>query len=767
MTITQINRLMQFLRKKSPPTWYLDALFKYQRPFLLLILLITVVLGYFSSRLEYEYDIEQLFPINDPELAFHRETQEKFALPQDMLILGVENSRGIFNRDFLQRLDGLTSRLGQHEMVQTVNSPVNQYYFVWSPFRDRKKFFLHPNDPARYEQDSILIHAYRDVAPKFISRQHTAICSYIFLKEALNEDTKEEMRSFVQAAIEDIGFEKYYLYGDVYVKDSFVEDLEVEMYWLSGLSMLVILIILFFSFRSLWGVVIPIAVVILAVVWTLGTMRAFGVPINLMTVLIPTIVSIISLSDVIHVMNRLNEQSGINKQEAIKWALKDVAMAIFLTSVTTGLGFFTLSYSNIRPFIEFGVFTTIGVAYAYLLAIFVLPLLLNLAPFKKRRELEKMKMNSFVTALHRFTKTRPVFILGLTALLFLLSFFGMSKLRINSYLYEELSADDPFSETLNFFENHFSGIRTFDLYLQIADTSKTLLDMEVLEQIELLEAYLLEEYGLHDVYSIGTQVKRANRYFRKGDPEAFVLPTDANLLKSIRRELLANSETFGLKAIMSEDRKEGRITGKMEDLGSAEIRRRNQAFTDFISENMDPALLSARLTGHTLLLDKSNQLITYKLLYGLLFAIGVVSLLMGWLFRSGKIVILAIIPNILPLLMVLGIIGWADMGLKMSTAIIFTIVFGIAVDDTIHFLTRLNNELKKGLEMEEAIRATYLSTGKAMIITSLILMFGFGVLLFSSFQTTFITGLLVSLALLFALFADLMVLPVLLRKYYC
>jgi predicted RND superfamily exporter protein len=756
---------MQFLRKKLQPTWYLDALFKYQRPFLLLILLITVVLGYFSSRLEYEYDIEQLFPINDPELTFHRETQEKFALPQEMLILGIENSGGIFNQDFLQRLDSLTNRLGQQELVQVVNTPINQYYFVWSPFRDRKKFFIHPNNPTRYEQDSILIHAYRDVAPKFISRQNTAVCSYIFLKEGLNEETKEEMRSFVQEAMEDIGFEKYYLYGDIYVKDSFIEDLEIEMYWLSGLSILVILSILFFSFRSLWGVVIPITVVVLTVVWTLGTIRIFGVSINLMTVLIPTIVSIISLSDVIHVMNRLNEQSaGLNKQEAIKLALKDVSIAILLTSVTTGLGFFTLSYSNIQPFIEFGVFTAVGVAYAYLLAIFVLPLLLSLAPFKKRKELDKINMSHFVAALHRFTKKRPHYILLFTALLLLLSFWGMTKLRINSYLYEELSADDPFSETLNFFENHFSGIRTFDLYLQVPDTSKTLLDLEVLGQIELIESYLLEEYGLHDVYSIGTQVKRANRYFRKGAPEAFVLPTDVNLLKSINRELLENKETFGLKAIMTESGKEGRITGKMEDFGSAEIRRRNQALTDFISKNIDPDLLTTQLTGHTLLLDKSNRLITYKLLYGLLFAIVVVSLLMGWLFRSVRMVLLAIIPNMLPLLMILGIIGWADMGLKMSTAIIFTIVFGIAVDDTIHFLTRLNNELKKGLDMDEAIRATYLSTGKAMIITSLILMFGFGVLLFSSFQTTFITGLLVSLALLFALFADLMLLPVILRK---
>ncbi len=781
---------MQFLRRKLRPIWYLNTLFNYQVQFLLLIILITAVQLFFVSRLEYAYDIEQLFPVNDPELKFYRDVSEKFALHKEMLILGVENKQGIFNKDFLHRLDSLTQKLGRHPLIETVNSPINQYYFVWAPFGDKKKFFIYPRDTSRYQQDSVFLHAYKDVASKFISRKNTAICCYLFLKEALDENSKDEMRSYVHQIIETIGFEKYYLYGDIYVRDSFIEDLQAEMFWLSGLSIIVILCILFFSFRSIWGVFVPILVVLITVVWTLGTMRIFGVSINLMTVLIPTIVSIISLSDVIHVMNRLSEQSGILKQEAIKIALKDVAVAILLTSITTGLGFATLAYSNIGPFIEFGVFMTIGVAYAYILAIFALPVFLNVLPYRDlEREqlrkhlykkmqsvrgenlifwigLEKIQVRSFLHALHRFTQKKPNIILFFTSILLLLSFLGMSRLKIDSYLYDELSAKDPFSEALNFFENHFSGIRTFDLYLEVVDESKNLLDKDILEQVDRLENYLLEEYGLLDVYSIGTQVKRANRFFRRGDPASFVLPTDTSLLKTIRRELLQNQETLGLKAIMSENKREGRITGKLKDYGSSIMRSKNRQLLAFIANNIDPSLLKTKLTGHAQLLDKSNFLITYKLLYGLMFAIAVVCLLMGLLYRSFKIVVLALIPNILPLLMILGIIGWAEMGLKMSTSIIFTVVFGIAVDDTIHFLTRLNNELKKTSSLEEAIQTTYLSTGRAMIITSLILMFGFAVLLFSSFQSTFITGLLISLALVFALFADLMLLPVLLKRFY-
>jgi len=187
---------------------------------------------------------------------------------------------------------------------------------------------------------------------------------------------------------------------------------------------------------------------------------------------------------------------------------------------------------------------------------------------------------------------------------------------------------------------------------------------------------------------------------------------------------------------------------------------------NFITSELDATLIKTKLTGSTLLLDKSNKIITYKLLYGLLFAAVVVSILMSLLYRSLKIALIALLPNLLPLIMILGIIGWADMGLKMSTIIVFTIAFGIAVDDTIHFMNRLKNELKTNNNIEKALESTFMTTGKAIVTTSIILILGFGVLLLSAFQTTFITGLLVSLALLFALFSDLILLPVLLKLFF-
>ena len=735
------------------------------RIFFLIIALITLVQGYFATQLNYDYNVEQLFPKHDPELVFYEEVKEKFVHHQDYLILGLDHSASIYQGDFLLRLDSLVGLLQQHSLVEEINAPTNLRYHFRTPLGIQSSPFLHPHKKERYTADSAFLQAYPDVFPKFIARQNDAVCVFVFLTEALNDHTKEEFRRFIFQQTAQTGFPQPHLYADIYAQDAYLKALEAEMYWLSGLAILLILGILFVSFRSLAGILVPVFIAALTVIWTMGTIALLGGSINMMTVLIPTIVAIISLSDVIHVINRYHDHQELDKEEAIRFTFREMRSAIFMTSLTTGLGFATLAYSSLQPFIEFGVFTAIGVAYAYLFAIYLLPSLLHRVS-SAGLSWKGQRSDRQIARVYHFLTQHPRLVLGITAGLVVVSLAGMSKLQINAYLYEELSAKDDFSKTLQFFENHFSGIRTFSMHLEVADSSSSILDLEILQQIDQLENYLLEDYGLRDVYTIATQVKRMNRLHHQGQPEAFVLPGDPDFLQYLTDKVLANREELSLHSILTADEKETQITGKMEDLGSAAIKERNRQLIAFIDSTLAPDLLKIHLTGNTLLLDKSNQIITYKLLYSLIFAIIVVSLLMGWMYRSLRISLLAILPNILPLLLMLGLIGWTGMGLKMSTVIVFTIAFGIAVDDTIHFMSRLKSELEAGISPLSAIANTYRSTGKAIVITSIILVLGFSVLLLSSFQTTFTTGLLVSLALLFALFADLLLLPVLLMWYY-
>lgn len=745
----------------------IPPIFKFRKYILFAAALITILQGYQASKLSFDYDIAQLFPKNDPELIFHQSVAETFAYHQPYLILGIETPEGVFNDRFLQSLDQLTHRLEAHPLIRSVEGPTSIRNMLLTPFGRVDPPFIHLGDSRRYERDSIRLHAYADVASKFISRRHSAVCLYLQLTEDLNDRTKDELRDFIEVQLDRREFDRHYLYGDVYVKDTYLEELQSEMYLLSGLSLALIIGILFLTFRSVWGVVLPMIIVILSVVWTLGTMRLSGVSINLMTVLIPTLVAIISLSDVIHVMTRFREQreEHDSRRSVIAAAVRDIRLALLLTSATTALGFLTLTYSSVQPFVEFGLFTAVGVVYAFLLAIFLLPTLLDWFPVRATG-VRTSRFSVLLQGAYRLIQRQRGAILVAAAIILALSLAGSSRARIDAYLYEELSASDDFSQTLRFFEEHFTGIRNFELYLKTGDSAKTLLDSGALKEIDRLERYLSEVYELRESYSIVTAVKRLHRAKRDGDPAQFVIPGHKREIEDLGRLLDQYYDALGLIPILTRDYREGRVLGKLQDVGSAEIRRRNRRLRQFIETEIDPALLGVRLTGSSLLLDRSNEVITWHLLYGLLFAIFVVSLIIGGLFRSPRVMAMALLPNLLPLLMILGIIGWAGLGLKMSTAIIFTISFGIAVDDTLHFMTRLRHERKKGRTIDEAIRITYRSTGRAIVLTSVILILGFGILLFSSFPTTFMTGLLISLALLFALFADLALLPALLSAFW-
>ncbi|MDP5169301.1 MAG: MMPL family transporter [Bacteroidia bacterium] len=729
------------------------------------VAIISVLQAGWITDLRFNYDVESFFPRQDPDLTFYEEVKATFAEEGNFVTIGIDHENSIFQGDFLPRLDSLTMQLGRLAPVVEVSSPTNAENHIFYFLGKRKAPFLHPHEPDRYAADSSLLWSYPDIRVKFVSADASAICLYLEITPDMPLDVRNafvaEMKNLLQAN----GFEKTYFYGDIIARDGNIKGLQEEMKLLSGLALLLILIVLLLTFRSFWGVALPIIVVSLTVLWTLGSMAAFGATINLMTVLIPTIVSIVALSDVIHIMARFKDRPlALSKQASIALTMKQVGKVILLTSATTAFGFVTLSFSNIQPFIEFGIFTALGVAYAWLLAAFFLPVLLLIFPEVKPVNTGKggKLLGILVHSLFPFIARWPWSILAVALLAALLSCWGVSQVRINANLYEDISSGDSFSETLHFFERHFLGIRSVELHVGLADSTHNFLEDEVLAEFDSLHQYLAQVYGVNDIFDLTSIMKRSNRAMNQGNPAFFVLPADSNQSAFIKLKLFTEYENLGIRSILTEDMKQARVTGRTTDVGSYEILRRNEALIAFVDQHKAHWQIRPRLTGVTLLLDKSNEIISYKLMFGLLTAIGVVSLVMGLMYRSLRMTLIAMVPNLLPLLMMLGIIGWLDIGMKMSTAIIFTIAFGIAVDDTIHMMSSVLAELRKGSSMQEAIMSTFATTGQAIVVTSVILICGFGILLFSSFHSSYLTGLLISITLLLALFADLLVLPALL-----
>ncbi|MEZ4685926.1 MAG: MMPL family transporter [Bacteroidia bacterium] len=287
---------------------------------------------------------------------------------------------------------------------------------------------------------------------------------------------------------------------------------------------------------------------------------------------------------------------------------------------------------------------------------------------------------------------------------------------------------------------------------------------EQLQKLDSLEYFLLNEYGAKSHYSLLTQVKRLHRAFHAARPSQFRIPGDSAELDGIIGFLKANKEVVELDGLVQNQGTRILVRAQISDLGKPCHPTKRQGTQRFLSEQFpENQGFSYHITGPSALLDQSNERIARQLGWGLLGAMMLIAVWMGLWFSSWKMAGISLLVNVLPLMAVAGLLGWLGIGIKLSTAVIFTIAFGIAVDDTIHFLSRYRAELKKG--NNKALARSFVSTGRAIALTSLVLVAGFGMLLFSSFEANRITGLFISLALLIAVAADLLLLPVLLSIF--
>ncbi len=336
---------------------------------------------------------------------------------------------------------------------------------------------------------------------------------------------------------------------------------------------------------------------------------------------------------------------------------------------------------------------------------------------------------------------------------------------MNNYILEDLKKSHIQYKDFAFFAEEFGGARAFELVIHTKDSTQTVLDMEVLKEIERVDDFLTTQYGVKNLVSPAVLIKSFNQVYNQGLSEQYRLPRSPKKAREFAKRLQQNTDKVEANRLMNKQQNVGRISGKIPDWGSYIIRQKNIELQNFIAQELGESQLDYRITGTAHLMDLNNSFLAENVLIGLAIAIGIIAILFAFLLPSVKLLWLVLIPNILPLLFVAGMMGFVGIDLKISTSIIFIIAFGIAVDDSIHFLSRFRREVQQH-DVVEAVRRTYLTTGKAIVVTSLILAAGFLTLCSSNFLGTFNMGLLVAITLLVALLADLLLLPVLLIRFY-
>ena len=783
--------------------------------------LMTVFFSYsIFQNLQLDYNFEKFFPTDDSETQDFKEHRLRFGSDNDFVLIGIVNKSGIFNTDFTTRLQKMTNELNALTYIDSVISPLN----LASPYMEMGGFstkiyyepILHVGSTDSLKLDSIPIMSDERFVGSTFSSEKPAISIFLKTSDYLSKDACDLLSEEIPAILDKYDFDETYLAGRSVGQSYYIGLMQSDLAIFVSASMLLLMIFLVIAYRSVWGLVIPMLVVVLSNVWILGIMSVIGEPVNMILTVLPTIIFVVGMSDVVHIVSKYLEElrRGQTKLAAIQVAFKEIGLATLLTSVTTAIGFITLLTSAVEPIRIFGLYTAIGVMVAYVLAFSVLPSVLVLMRepkivMRKSDIWHKLLRRSF-----RYVIRKPKLVLAASSVLVAVCVYFTVQIEQNNFLLEDLRDGNEMKQNFLFFEDNFAGVRPFEMNVSVKDTGYDVLDYEVIQELDKLDAYLKRSYGVGSMISPLTLVKSLNMAEWGGMADYYTVPGKKDYA-GIRRALrilvnrhkvsitnpditnkhnevikgCLNTSFKGINLLLEEHRdsirkivvaggyndfvdkyidtafQSLRLTGRVADLGSKRFKTLNHDLANFVEDSINGDLIDYQLTGTAHLIDKNNERLSVSMALGLLIAFGLVAIIMGFLFGSFKMVLVALIPNLLPLLIIAGIVGASGVELKVSVSIIFTIAFGIAVDDTIHFMSKIKLERLKGRSMLYALKRAYLSTGRAIIITTLMLCSGFLLLIFSEFLGTFYIGYLISVTLLAAVVADLFLLPALLLAF--
>lgn len=730
------------------------------------IFAVLAIISALSLRsLNFSFDFEQFFPSGDPDLEFFREFTEQFETDDNFMLVGVRRKDGVFEQDFLERFHEFSVATKQLPYITESQSLTKISYPISTPFGVTSIPTIHIYEPEKYESDKERILKDERFLYNLISEDATTLVVGLKTIEGIDLDQSKELMTELEAMITPYNFEEYHFLGRPYFQKELVAMQKREIAVSSVVSGILVTLVMFFIFRKPWGIGTALFSIGLGMLLFMGFLAVTGRELNAMAALYPVLMIIVGTSDVIHIMSKYVDElrKGLSKKEAITIAIKEIGLATLLTSTTTAIGFASLLSSRIQPIRDFGINAAIGVMVAYVTVIFFTTVVLS--SFQKDQIIKSGRGDAFwdtwMTWFYNITKNKSKQIAWMSAGVVGLCFLGISQITTNYDITSNLPRGEKITEDFNYFQNNLTSFRPMEIAVEAQGDYKVN-DFEVMNAIDQVEQHLKEYPSIRAVASNTMIYKSMNQMFNSNDHEDYTFPEDEKTFTRYKR--LADRVPMMNNAVLeSKDKQKARITSRIDDIGADTIQAIGDRIDTWIAMNVDTTVATFQRTGTGLIIDKNAEYIRRSLLLGLGGAMLIVSFIMVLLFRDMRMLLISLIPNVIPLLMAGAFIGFSGVELEAGVAIVFAVIFGIAVDDTIHFLSKFKLTRNKGKSVDESLKITFLETGKAIGLTSIILFFGFLVMLFSIHPPSVVVGVLISLTLFSAFFSDLFLIPILIR----
>jgi hypothetical protein len=751
---------------------------QYRLPFLILLFLLTAFMAYQSRKVELSYNFSKLVPANDPSMVFFQNFLAAFGEDGNIMVIGLRDS-SVYQLEKFNKLFHLSNKIKNLEGVDEVISLPNLKYIHKNEdekkFEYRKLFDKEPD--SQVALDSILTFAknLKLYEGQIWNVQNGAMMLVItinvdyfknYKREKLLDNLINESEKFErETAI------KVHYSGVPYIRIITAKNIRQELSIFLALSLSITVVVLFLFFRSFQPVIFPLLMIGMVIFWTIGTLGLLEFKMTVLTGLLPPILVVIGIPNSVYLLTKFHQEcikSG-NKIEAMVRVISKLGIVTLMTNTTTAIGFLTLTTAEISILQEFGLVAAINIVATFIISLIYLPAVFSYLPMPSDKHVAHLDLPFTKYALDIITNLvthhrNKVYLVAIC--LAIISAIGMWRIKAVSYMVDDLPDTSSIIQDLKFLENNFKGVMPLEIVIDTGKPKSTR-RIEILSKIDSFQRYLQTMSVISPPISVVTFLKAAKQSYFNDNPLDYQLPT-RNELTFIQRYMPRQGEIDGMtKAFIDSTGRYIRISLKVADLGSIKM---DSLIQNHIAPQANAifkdSTMKANITGTTLMFVKGNEYLIGNMKQSLVLAIVLIGTIIAVLFRNVRIMLISIFTNMLPLLITAGLMGYLGIPLKPSTALIFSITFGIAVDDSIHYLARYRQELLiHNNNVFKAVKLAIKETGISMIYTSLVLFAGFIIFTVSEFGGTVALGALTSTTLLIAMFTSLILLPSLLIAF--
>ena len=746
--------------------------------FPLIIILIGITLFWISQwqHMRFTFTEANLLPDNHPQNIQYNDFLSLFGEEGSVLLIATKDP-ALFSTEKLTAWKALSEQLNAFDEIDVVLSIDNVKELVKN--KQKKKFELTPlleaipkdsSSLAKFKQKLFLeLPFYQNLL--FNKDSGTVRMAIYMNQDVVNSSARKDfvLNTFIPLidAFEKKNEMKIHRSGMPYIRTLNAQNIVDEIGMFVFAAMGVTSLIFFLFFRSIRATFISVIIVLMGVSWALGTLGLLGYEITVLTALIPPLIIVIGIPNCIFLINKYQQEVAKhgNQVKSLQQVIVKIGNATLMTNLTTASGFATFTLTNSTLLKEFGVVASINVIGIFVLSLLIIPIAYSFMPLPNEKHLNHLNnktIDRFVQWMENYVRHKRINTYIISVIILIFSIIGIYTINISGSILEDMPKKQAFFKDILFFDKEFDGIVPLEILI---DTKRKdgVLKLSTLKRMERLNESIALIPELSAPTSVVNAMKYAKQAYYNGNPNYYALPSpqENNFILSYFNQ--SNNNENILSNYVDETGQYTRMTTFMTDIDTERMEEIEIELKREVAKIFTEERYNVSLTGKALLFLKGTKYLIKNLVLSLALAIFLIALFMAYMFRSFKMIIISLIPNLLPLLITAGMMGFLGIPLKPSTILVFSIAFGISVDDTIHFLAKYRQELiESNWKIQRSVYAALRETGVSMFYTSIVLFFGFSVFMISNFGGTVALGGLISMTLLFAMLANLVLLPSLL-----